>query len=94
MNTIEHSAIQPFGEISVALLSCFFVVFGAICIVRPAKVQSWVLRVFRRLRPFVFEGIMKSEGYVSYVRLWGVLAILMGTVLLYSVFREWKGPSL
>jgi hypothetical protein len=86
--------MQPFGEISVALLACFFVVFGGTSIVRPGKVQSWILRVMRPFRPYVFQELMESEDYVSYVRLWGIFAFFIGTVLLYSVVRQWKGPSI
>jgi len=93
VNTMPPSAMQPFGEIAVALVSFFFVVLGAASIANPRRVQRGIVRFSRRFGSYVFQDYIESESYVLHVRVWGFFATFLGVVLLYGTFRGWIAPS-
>lgn len=62
--------------------------FGFICLIRPAKIQSCVLRMQRdnwawRLNPF--RERMKRESYLIYLRWMGVFLLLWAFVAVAGV---------
>ena len=76
------------SELCIGLVAAMLFCGGLASILRPNRVQQWLLRRLERLRPHVFQEFMESPDYPRYVRVWGIAATVVGSALLYSVARR------
>ena len=67
-----------------ALVALAVAAFGAACVLRPAKIQSYELRM--RWTPFA--NWKRRPGYLAYLRFVGIVAILWAAIVI--VFAVWR----
>ena len=68
----------------------FYLILGAILILGSLAQIAWPRQVFSFLRGSEFsnpEEVQLSAGYVVWLRLGGVVGVVMGIVLIVSCFR-------